>query len=58
MIFEYKEIRFIKKFLTKLLREALTDKGDIEVTIVGKVINNIYNDKTYPEVEIVDLQIN
>jgi single-stranded-DNA-specific exonuclease len=57
MIFEINGVKFIKKYLSNVLKDSFLNKGDLKVSIIGKVVNNIYNDNTYPQVEIIELEI-
>jgi hypothetical protein len=58
LVFQYKNIKFIKKFLSNDLKDKVLNKGFIFVTIIGKCVKNYYNGKTYSQVEIVDIEIN
>jgi len=57
MIFEINEIKFIKKFLSNVIKDSFLDKGELKVNIIGKCVNNFYNGNTYSQVEIVDIEI-
>jgi single-stranded-DNA-specific exonuclease len=57
MIFEIDGIKFIKKFLTTILKDSVLNKGYIFADIVGKVSNNIYNGKSFPQIEVIDINI-
>jgi single-stranded-DNA-specific exonuclease len=58
LVFNVNDVKFIKKYLSNNLTSQVLDKSDIKVTIIGKVANNIYNGNTYPQIEIVDIEIN
>lgn len=58
MIFEINGVKFIKKYLSNVLKDSVLNKGELQVSIVGKIVNNIYNDVAYPQVEIVELAVN
>lgn len=58
LIFECNGVKFIKKFLSNDLKNAVLDKGMCFLTIIGKCVNNIYNGNSTSQVEIVDMIIN
>lgn len=58
MVFEYNNIKFVKEFLSNIIKDSVLDRGDLSVNIIGKCILNYYNGNTYPQVEVVDLEIN
>lgn len=57
LIFEFNGVKFVKKFLSNDLKDRVLNKGNLLANIIGKCINNIYNANSYPQVEIVDIEI-
>lgn len=63
MIFEYNDIKFIKKQINNdnykkiIHKEKLISKDfDIEINLIGRCRNNTYNGNTYSQVEIIDIE--
>lgn len=57
LVFEVNGIKFIKKFLTNILRDTLLANKYNLINCIGRVSNNIYNGNSYPQVEILELEI-
>ena len=53
--FNYNNIKFIKKFATKIMKEEMSNVDEIKLNIIGKCVLNTY--KNLGEVEIVDFEI-
>lgn len=57
LIFEVNGVKFIKKYLTNILKDELLEKGMIVIDCIGKCVNNIYEGKSYPQIEVVEISI-
>lgn len=53
--FTYNNIKFIKKFATKVMKEQISSACEIKLNIIGKCVLNTY--KNLGEIEIVDFEI-
>jgi aldehyde:ferredoxin oxidoreductase len=57
LVFDVNGIKFIKKFLTNIIKNKVLEENYICMDCIGKCTRNIYNDKSYLQIEIVDLII-
>ena len=60
LTFEYNYIQYQKRYCSRVFRERLNvDDEDIELelNVVGKLINEKYNGNKYPKVDIVEIEV-
>ncbi len=57
LVFEINGVKFIKKYLTNIIKDKVLEENYINLNCIGKCTNNIYNNNSYLQIEIVDLEI-
>ena len=60
LTFEYNYIQYQKRYCSRVFRERLNVDGEdieLELDVVGKLVNEKYNGNKYPKVDIVEVEI-